>query len=345
MNILLNMKQAKLLSDGVSLCFLLIHIAMFALFNAYGVVPMARFNIFSMIFYFTLPVLVHFEMLRTYAVLVYLEVVAHMTCAVCYVGWGAGFQVSLIGMSILAFFAEYVERSLRVRHVHGLGLCIVGMCAYVFSFEYVHYHPAPYALPADVEFWLQVAWGLIVFVITVSFLQVFVLVTFESESLMSVQLAHDKLTGLPNRYYIADYLHGLEAGEGLAGHWLAVIDIDDFKLVNDNYGHNCGDQVLRDLSEIFDEGRGDAELCRWGGEEFLLIGRVDGGMDAQVERLGRMCSNIENHAFWYGEDRLRLTVTIGVSEYEEGLSIHEWINHADKKLYAGKCRGKNQVVA
>lgn len=339
------MKQAKWIAAGVSLCFLVIHIAMFWLFSACGVTPMAYVNLGSMLFYALSFLLIHAEHLRTYVTTVYLEVVIHMTLAVCMVGWDAGFQVTLIGMSILAFFAEYMGRSLHIKFVSGLALCIIGMSAYVGSYEFVHYVPAPYSLPNDVVFWLNVAWGVIVFAITLTFLQVFVFVTFESESIMSVQLAHDKLTGLPNRYYIADYLRRLESGEGLAGHWLAMIDIDDFKSVNDGYGHNCGDQVLKELGAIFRDECGGAELCRWGGEEFLLIGKSDGDERRHAQMLERMCHSIEGHGFWYEENRLRLTVTIGVSEYEDGLTISEWINHADKKLYEGKCNGKNQVVA
>lgn len=345
MNGIVSIKQVKTIATYVSLSFLFIHVCMVALFSLFGVTPMVWFNAFSIVFYLASIVLIRSEWFRAYVISVFLEVVAHMVFAVINVGWNAGFQVTLIGMCVLAYFAEYLGRSLSTRFVPGLALSIVGMCAYVFSYEYVWYNLAPYHLPDDVSFWLQVAWGIVVFVIAVLFLQVFVTVTFESEKILSVKLAHDNLTGLPNRYFMIDHLRALENKGKLANSWVAMIDIDDFKKINDNYGHNCGDYVLHEIAQIVPEGKAGAVLCRWGGEEFLMVGPTDSDMDAQVSKLDNLRKAIAEHGFWYEEQRLRVSVTIGVAAYEDGQSVSEWINSADKKLYQGKTSGKNKVVS
>lgn len=344
MNLILTMKQTKYIASSISLSFLCIHLAMLALFNWCGVVPMARFNVFSILFYLATFLLIHKGQFRAYVVLVYVEVILHMTLAVVFVGWNAGFQITLIGMCLLAFFSEYLGRALSIHHISGLGLSLMGMCAYLFSLEYVYYHPSPYHLPADVEFWLQIAWGIIVFAIDVFFLQVFVIVTFESEKLMSKQLSHDKLTGLPNRYYMSDYLAKLESEGTLQGHWIAMIDIDDFKRVNDRYGHNCGDYVLREVAGLLDANKGTGVLCRWGGEEFLLVGEVAEDDAASYECLQHLRRAIGKYRFWYDNHRLELTITVGAAPFQAEQSITEWISAADKMLYAGKSSGKNRVV-
>jgi diguanylate cyclase (GGDEF)-like protein len=135
-----------------------------------------------------------------------------------------------------------------------------------------------------------------------------------------------------------------EAPDAGARHWLAIIDIDDFKVINDTYGHNCGDEVLKALAAILSNSIPNTEVCRWGGEEFLLLGRIEKDMPTVVELLDRLRSSAEEHSFWYDETRLHLTLTIGVASYEAGQSTTEWINSADKNLYAGKKSGKNKVV-
>lgn len=330
---------------GVSAAFGLIHVAMLVLFSLCGITPMMWFNAFSVLFYVSTLALIRRKALRTYVVLVYLEVVAHMVFAIAMVGWDAGFQVTLIGMCTLAFFAEYLARSLSSPPVSGFALSLVGMCAYVFVFEFVQTHAAPYALPSAVCFWLQVAWGIIVFGIIIIFLQLFVTVTFESEKLLSAQLAHDKLTGLPNRYYMADYVRRLEESCGLGGCWVAMVDVDDFKKVNDVYGHNCGDHVLREVATILAKESDGAEICRWGGEEFLLMGKVVDGADSHVDKLDRVRTSIQDHEFWYEGQCLKVTATIGVASYARGMSVNQWINVADGRLYDGKRSGKNRVVA
>lgn len=96
----------------MAVCFLFVHVLMFFMFFRCNILPMAYFNVFSISFYIFMLFAVYKNWLRFYAVTVYLEVVAHMTLAVLMTGWNGGFQVTLIGMCSLGFFAEYIGRSL-----------------------------------------------------------------------------------------------------------------------------------------------------------------------------------------------------------------------------------------
>ena len=102
--------------------------------------------------------------------------------------------------------------------------------------------------------------------------------------------------------------------------------------------------MLKELATVIRENAGEAEVCRWGGEEFLLVGHVEGSADELHARLERVRLAIAGRTMWYGEQKLSITITSGGAFYEEGDSISEWVNKADEKLYKGKTDGKNRVV-
>lgn len=342
---LLDVRGAKNMARFISVCFLVVHLSMVAVFWRCQVMPMVIFNIGSIAFYLLSFILIKKELFALFTDLVYIEVVAHMTSAILLTGWGSDFQVTLVGMCCFAFFSEYLERFLNVRHARALPLCVLGAVAYLSSCAVDALRPAPYHLPEAVSLFLRLAWGAVVFCVSCAVLHAFVREATRSEQVLAKSLMHDKLTGLPNRYYVARHLERLSKGAGLDGHWVAVADIDDFKRVNDTYGHNCGDLVLTSVAHLLKENLGDAQVCRWGGEEFLIIGRIGNGMKAQVDHLDRARIAIARHSLWYEESRIDVTVTIGVAAYERGQTTSEWINAADGLLYEGKGQGKNRVVA
>jgi diguanylate cyclase (GGDEF)-like protein len=169
-------------------------------------------------------------------------------------------------------------------------------------------------------------------------------ITFQSESVLANLVVRDRLTGLHNRYYMSEYLNGVMSGDTARSFWVAMMDIDNFKRVNDTYGHNCGDYVLKSVAEIIQSNCQGTEFCRWGGEEFLVVGRAEESCACARERLDSLRKRVEEYPFCYDDQPLHITITIGMARYESGKSVKEWINHADQKLYQGKCSGKNRVV-
>ncbi|MCR5602995.1 MAG: GGDEF domain-containing protein [Lachnospiraceae bacterium] len=344
-NHLLNMRKAQIMAVLVAVSFLVVHIGLLLLFRHYEIIPMFHFNIGSVLFYILMFPVISKKWLRAFVFMVDFEVVAHMTAAVICVGWNSGFQISLIGISVLVFFAEYIGRTMQMLYTRSMLLSILGAVSYIGAYNYLSKHPAPYSLPAEIEFKLQIMWAVIVFLITISFLQIFVELTFRGEEFLAHRASMDELTGLHNRYYLMDHLKRIQKSEGLDNYYVAMIDIDDFKKINDGYGHNYGDYVLRTLAGILENNPCGAAPCRWGGEEFILIGKSgDKSPEKRYELLDELRSTVEKYDFSYNGQSIHATITIGAADYESGKSIEEWIHIADKKLYVGKYSGKNKIV-
>jgi len=129
---------------------------------------------------------------------------------------------------------------------------------------------------------------------------------------------------------------------------IMIADIDHFKLFNDTYGHQQGDNVLQELGEILKETvRINVDIpCRYGGEELVTIMPSTGGEGAWMAA-ERFRQNCEQHAFSGQEDPLKVTVSIGVAAIEDGVSItpEGFIKRADIMLYKAKETGRNKVLA
>jgi diguanylate cyclase (GGDEF)-like protein len=122
-----------------------------------------------------------------------------------------------------------------------------------------------------------------------------------------------------------------------------MFDIDDFKRVNDTYGHVFGDVVLREIAiRTVSILRAEDYLFRWGGEEFLVVLRTCDLVRGRgvAEKIRRIIADPPIHD---GEISVGITITIGLSEYAGG-SIESMIVRADEALYLGKRSGKNRVV-
>ena len=88
----------------------------------------------------------------------------------------------------------------------------------------------------------------------------------------------------------------------------------------------------------------DAFVSRYGGEEFIIISTIDVDANRTINKVDGIREKIDNNKFLFEARPIHVTVTIGISEYKDDLSIDEWINIADDKLYQGKKSGKNQIV-
>ena len=333
------------MSYGVSLSFLLIHVAMFFMFRAHGVKPMASFNIFSMAFYLFSFLLIYKNRLYEFVVAAYLEVLLHMCLAVYFTGWENGFQITLIGMNILLFFAEYMGRILETKYIYAAPVCVIGLLSYMLAYLIDYSRPAPYTLPNVTSFILQIAWAIIVFSINIFFLEIFVLMTFHSERFLFKKAGQDELTGLLNRFTANNILDEMIKKGETEKTWISIFDIDDFKVINDTYGHNYGDYVLSTLADIMRKSFGNDSCFRWGGEEFLILGRDEKGSLQALGKLDKFRKSVEEYEFDSEGTKTHLTITGGLAYYEDGLDKQKWINNADIKLYEGKRNGKNIIVS
>ncbi|HEY9162686.1 MAG TPA: diguanylate cyclase [Desulfomonilia bacterium] len=169
----------------------------------------------------------------------------------------------------------------------------------------------------------------------------------ESNAMLEFMAWHDQLTGLPNRRYMRDQIKAEQNRSARSGKPFTLVmgDIDDFKRVNDTYGHETGDGVLKHISEIITASlRKQDLLSRWGGEEFLfLLPETD--LDGAMIVSEKIRSSIEAEPYNFEDKSIRLTLTLGVAEFDEAQGIDGVIRRADDALYKGKKGTKNCVVA
>jgi diguanylate cyclase (GGDEF)-like protein len=121
-------------------------------------------------------------------------------------------------------------------------------------------------------------------------------------------------------------------------------DIDNFKAMNDTNGHDSGDFILSEIAILINSLiRKDDVLARWGGEEFIILlpgAPIDGAKRVAEE----IRSHIEEKVFHFNDKDLLVTMTIGVSQFNQNSTIDSCIKEADELLYVGKEAGKNRVV-
>jgi len=160
------------------------------------------------------------------------------------------------------------------------------------------------------------------------------------------QLAHlDPLTKLSNRRDALYILQREQARMLRNKEPLSIIlcDVDHFKKINDKYGHNAGDAVLVDLGKIFTLNIREQDcIARWGGEEFIFI--LPQTLAENANQLAeKIQETLQTHLVNYEDDKIKITISMGIVEFNEDQSIDEVINNADKFLYQAKNAGRNQI--
>jgi diguanylate cyclase len=165
---------------------------------------------------------------------------------------------------------------------------------------------------------------------------------------LNEELENDYLTGIHNKKHftkkaekIISIMSNPESAERREGEIIpdalsfAIADIDKFKKINDEKGHLEGDRILREVARVFNENiRNIDTVCRWGGEEIAIIFPNAEAVDAlkRAEELRKIV-----------QKETGVTVSIGVAEYEKGLSLSDILDRSDKALYLAKNTGRNRV--
>ena len=157
----------------------------------------------------------------------------------------------------------------------------------------------------------------------------------------------DPLTGVLNRKGMDEAI-AREVGRARRRHTptcLAMLDIDNFKRLNDTYGHDVGDQALVHLAQVVREAlRPQDTLARYGGEEFVIVladTRIDDGMQAMV----RVQRELTRRFFMHNNDKLLITFSCGVAELDGDEAPEAALKRADGAMYMAKRSGKNRVLA
>lgn len=162
--------------------------------------------------------------------------------------------------------------------------------------------------------------------------------------LLSLQ---DPLTKLGNRRLLEEHILSLKNTDiRCEDYWILLIDIDHFKQVNDKYGHGFGDEVLVQLSKLMSKAcRSDDLAIRWGGEEFLLLIKVDGA-DSALAIADRIRIKFSNSAKDFNGEKVYNSISVGISKLElvANKDLDDAVANADLALYQAKSAGRNQCI-
>ena len=165
----------------------------------------------------------------------------------------------------------------------------------------------------------------------------------KNEQLM-VDAKVDVLTSLLNRRGFLPLIDALMGEEHSEQFCVAFFDIDNFKRINDSYGHDCGDEVLRHITKIIMKEMNGCDVCRWGGEEIIILMK---GYDYSTakRKMEALRNSIESTPTIFYNKRIPATITIGLEEYKDIYQNPEdIIKAADKRMYYGKQHGKNILI-
>ena len=169
-----------------------------------------------------------------------------------------------------------------------------------------------------------------------------VLIYTEVKNKLALNVIQDSLTKLYNRTYFLKKLQSSIKSFERTKHpfSLLFIDIDHFKSINDNFGHSIGDDILRGFADLLRETLREGDIAfRYGGEEFVVLAK-HADISASYALAERIRKKVESYPF---NAQFSVTISLGVSEFKEGDTVDDIINHADDMMYQAKSQGRNRT--
>ena len=329
-----------------------VHVFLLVIFYTFHVTPMFIFNIFSVLTYVFCFWLMHGDREYYLAIffIAYIEIILHSFAASICVGWQFGFAQYIIAIVPVGFYTCYRLEIKRHRFTIATLAAVFAAVSFLFcKFLSFFWEPVVVLDNVVLEFVLYVFNSLCAF----TFLIIFSLIFIFEIRLSSNQLKHqnaildklastDPLTGLYNRRSMDIFLS--QAVETESNFALIMCDIDDFKKVNDTYGHDLGDVVLKGVASITAEQvKEKGYVCRWGGEEILIL--LNNASEENTFRIAEnIRRNVSNRMFDLNEKWVHCSLTLGIAFHHTDEAVEETITRADYKLYRGKRSGKNVVI-
>jgi len=326
---------------------LVVHVLFMALFFGLGVWSLGVVNVASVLSYLLALLLLRRGHVDAPFAIGGVEVVAHASLVTLVLGIRPGFFVYLPLLTVLTFLNP--RTSLRTKVLWGLVQALMFM-AVVATAE--TFRPVLALDPAALR--MLMVFNAALFVGSLSFLTHVVSEAARSaERDLRAALARvdemaraDALTGLLNRRAMSELLDAEATRVERHGRPFAVLvaDLDDFKGINDAYGHPVGDHALRCVaSRLLGAVRAQDQVARWGGEEFLLL-LPETDLDTGTSVAGRLREAMAASTLQIDALDIRATATFGVAVFEQGDTVFDTIRNADRALYAGKEAGKDRVV-
>lgn len=333
-----------------------VHLIITIVFFYYNILPMYLYNaLISGIYLYMAGVYIKKKAYRAIYLFSLFEILFHSVYATLLVGWEWGFMIYTIALVSVAFYMAFTlsqfHKKILTPFISGIIILLCFIGTKLFCVSHVPYF-RDFASSRAIGIYYCFN-SLVCFVMLILFSFFFVLeirhtqlhLEQEKETLDAIA-SHDPLTQLLNRRSMEVHLRKAMEQAKKSGTQFCVIlgDIDDFKKVNDTYGHECGDKVLILVADMIrSHMRPEDSVCRWGGEEILLL--INGAETVATALAEKIRASIEQASVTEEGTQVSVTMTFGVASYVPGFKINKLIQLADNNLYIGKNNGKNQVVS
>lgn len=319
----------------------LINCIFIALTRNFGALAFAIASLILFIFAFVCSY--HWSSFTSYCALNIYALAWTIASIVCF-GWNVGVQHFIIMLLVFCFFSKY--RHERAKLLYSAALLVLR----IYLYYYCQSHQPVFPLGTELADFLQIINTFFVFLSLAAIAYIFSADSQELEGKLIEynrqlvkQANTDTLTGLYNRRSTMEYLDSLLKNRNNQIS-ICLCDIDFFKRVNDTYGHDVGDVVLKKISETFrKELPPDCFVSRWGGEEFLLIFPKLNG-DEAVTALERLRQKIKAIVFDGVIETFSVSLTYGLVEYDYHSDLTTILKEADEKLYLGKESGRDRII-
>lgn len=337
----------------VSTVIMMVHVCLFVVAMLLGSVPLMVCNALSVPS--NLLIMICFVRRRKFVIsfyLIYLEIFLNTMACCVVVGWTYGFSLYNLVVVPVSFYMAFMSTNFKKRTTTA---CVCGILNVVGTMAfriYVYTHGPIEVYSTNTALVISVFNMLIAFAV-VTFFSILYIIEIRSSRAelerMNEELRdmanHDNLTRLYNRNGVKKVMEEtFENARVMKKKFcIAVCDIDDFKKVNDTYGHDVGDIVLKRIAKIMNDALlyGDI-VCRWGGEEFLFI--ICQPLKSATAVLEKIRKTVMEERFTGENYAFSVTLTTGVAEYHDDLTQDEVIKRADMRLYYGKIQGKNCII-
>jgi diguanylate cyclase (GGDEF)-like protein len=235
--------------------------------------------------------------------------------------------------------------------LHGLKRGLIDIAIFVIIISIIMFTPTDIIAhpPYTTEFKLRLLYSFL----TITFLSALYEYSRDKSYKHALELSdkyqhlanYDPLTQLSNRRQMLTILKR-EQGRAIRNKEpfsIIICDVDHFKKVNDQYGHNVGDNVLVELAKIFTDNLREQDLvARWGGEEFLFILPQTLPINANIVA-EKIQTILRSHLIVHQGSPIKVTLSMGIEQFDGNCSIDDVINSADKYLYQAKNLGRNQI--
>ena len=318
--------------------------------DSIDVMPLFEFNILSVVVYIFCSVLC----VTGHVLLVYISIIAEVTAytilSTYYIGLRCGTYCFLFSIvPIIIYLGCFLFKGKMRWHIVILLLLNFGLFAFLYA-KFNNIRPV-YEVPPMMRT-IIVIFSSFVMVFSTIFYNIIYIYSSElrvkslelQNKQLSLDASEDLLTSLLNRRGFLPIVEELMKQDKPSDFCISFCDIDNFKRINDSYGHDAGDEVLRHITKIITNKSHGCDVCRWGGEEILILMR-DCDINLAREKMEELRRSIESSPTIFFNKRIFATITIGIGENKEGyVSPDDVIRTADARMYYGKQHGKNIVV-